>query len=201
MLVIGLTGSLGSGKSTVASLLAQQGAKVFNADRIVHQEMRHGGQCHQSVVKIFSRSILTGGQIDRKKLAHIVFKDRKKLRQLEKIMHPVVKKKMMEVISIYKKKLKSVVIVFDVPLLFESGLDSIVDQTIVVKANLKQQIQRTTMKLKITKAEALRRIRAQWPLKRKIRLADLIIDNSGALNQTKRQVKKSWEIILQRKKR
>lgn len=193
MYVIGLTGSLGSGKSTVAGMFTDLGAKVIDADKIAHQLMMPGAPCYQPVVKMFGSDILRGKRIDRKKVAECVFSDVKQLRRLERIIHPQVRKEILAKIKQYRSHKKKTVVVIDIPLLFETKLDSCVDMSIVVKANKAIHIARSTKLLGITKAEAERRTNAQMPLRKKIRLADMIIDNGKTLNQTNKQVKRIWE--------
>ena len=193
MHVIGLTGGLGSGKSTVAAMFSALGAKVLDADKIAHRQIRPDGPCFRSVIKLLGGSILTAGRIDRKKIAERVFKDKRLLRQLEGIIHPVVRDVLVMAIERFKKGRRFRAVVTDVPLLFEVGFDRHVDLAVVVYASRRQQITRAARMLNISKSEAIRRIRAQMPLRQKIRLADIIIDNSGTFNQTQKQVKQLWE--------
>ena len=193
MCVIGITGSLGTGKSTVARMFMDFGAKVLDADRIAHQQMLPGAVCFRPIVKTFGKDILTAGRIDRKKVAARVFLDIKQLRKLEQIVHPAVRKVIIAKIRQYKKNRRKSVMVIDIPLLFESKLNRYVDFTIVVKASRTKQILRATKNLGMTKVDALRHIRAQMPLRQKIRLADIIIDNDGSLIKTKKQVVQIWE--------
>jgi len=193
MCVIGITGSLGTGKSTVAKMFAELGAKVLDADRIAHQQMLPGAVCFRPIVNTFGKDILVAGRIDRKKISAHVFRNIKQLRKLEQIVHPAVRKVILTKIRHYKNHRRKRVVVVDIPLLFESKLNRYVDFIIVVKASRAKQILRATKKLGMTKIEALRRIRAQMPLRQKIRLADIIIDNDGALMKTKKQVVLIWE--------
>jgi len=193
MRVIGLTGSLGTGKTTVARMFANLGAEVLNADRIAHQQMTPKGACFKKVIRSLGKDILTAGRIDRKKVAVRVFSDVRQLRKLEQIIHPAVRNIIRGKIQQYKRRKGKVVVVVDVPLLFESKLSKDVDLSIVVKANKIMQIARVIKKLGMTRADAERRIKAQMPLQQKIRLADITIDNNGTLTNTKIQVKRIWE--------
>jgi dephospho-CoA kinase len=192
MVIIGITGSLATGKTTVASLFAENGSRVLNADIIAHRFMRKDEACYKPIIKNFSTAILTRGRIDHKKLAAIVFNDAYALKRLTKITHPLVIRHIRKKIKQFKKNKRNKAVVLDVPLLFESGLDAYVDVVIVVTAKKTQQIERIKKRLKISKSEALKRIKAQIPLTSKIRFADIIIDNSGNLNKTKRQVNLIW---------
>ncbi len=193
MHVIGITGSLGSGKSTVARMFADLGAKVIDADKIARQLIQPGAPCFKSVVKMFGEDVLRSGRIDRQQVALEVFRDLRKLHKLERIIHPFVRKHIQQKIRQYKKNKRNKVVVIDVPLLFEAKLNDCVDSAIVVKASKANSIVRATKLLGITKAEAKRRIKAQMPLRQKIRLADMIIDNDSKLKQTQKQVKQIWE--------
>ena len=201
MVVIGLTGSLGTGKSTVAGMFANFGAEVLDADAIAHQLIGPQGACTKSVVKIFGSSVLDGGNIDRRKLAGIVFHDPKKIKRLEGIIHPVVKKEISARLRKFERSNNVEVVILDVPLLFESRLDRLVDYTVVVKASRQNQIKRARRKFGMSRGEALRRIRNQMPLRDKIRRADIIIDNDGPLTKTKNQVIEIWQRIRQKKKK
>ncbi|HQP10475.1 MAG TPA: dephospho-CoA kinase [Candidatus Omnitrophota bacterium] len=193
MTVIGLTGSLGTGKSTVARMFKALGAHVLDADQIARQLMRPGAPCFMRIVKMFGKDIIASGRIDRKKLASRVFADARQRRRLEQIIHPKVRKIIVKKIREGKRDKSRRVIVIDVPLLFEAKLNRCVDHTIVVTAGRAEQIARAARNLGITKAEAKRRIKAQMPLRQKIRLADITIDNHGTFNQTQKQVKQIWE--------
>lgn len=197
-LIIGLTGGLAAGKTTVASMFAQLGARVVNADTIVHQLSAPGGSCFKAVVKAFSKDILRNGQIDRKKLAEIVFKDAKKLRQLEEILHPEVKEIIKKEIKRHRKSKRREIVILDVPLLFESKLERGVDYTVVVRAGRKIQLKRAAQNLGLTKSEALGRIKAQLPLGVKLSLADIIINNQGSKKQVQKEVEKVWQRLQSR---
>ncbi|HLF18046.1 MAG TPA: dephospho-CoA kinase [Candidatus Omnitrophota bacterium] len=191
MLIIGLTGSLATGKSSVAGIFRRKGAKVIDADRLAHRLLEPRGACYASVIRVFGKDILKGKRIDRKKLAGAVFNSKRKLKQLEAIVHPRVGQLIKEELKRYKNRAK--IVVLEVPLLFEAGLDRLADCVVVVKANQAIQLRRATRKLGISRAEALRRIKAQMPLRTKIRLADFIIDNNGTKNQTEKQVNALWQ--------
>ncbi len=152
----------------------------------------------KAVRKAFGNDIFPNGQIDRRKLAGIVFKDRKKLRQLEKILHPEVKKIIKEEIKRYRKSKKKGIVILDVPLLFEVGLEKNVDYIVVVKASRDVQLKRAAQNLWLTKSEALRRIKAQLPLGVKSRLADIIINNQGSKKQVEKEVEKVWQRLQSR---
>jgi dephospho-CoA kinase len=195
MVVIGVTGGLATGKSTVAGLFKKHGAKVLDADKIAHRLMKRGQPCFRPVVKRFGKDILTGGRIDRAKLSRIVFKDRTRLKALTRIVHPsVVREIRKEVIRVSRSRKQPVVI--DAPLLIEAGLDRIVDWLIVVKAPRQVQLKRAGTRGGMTPNEALCRISTQMPLKEKIKRADAVIDNGANLLKTEKQVEAIWQRIL-----
>ena len=199
MLVVGLTGSLSTGKSTVAALLKQKGARVLDADRMAHDVMTRR-PCLRKIVSVFGTEVLHKGKVDRRKIAAVVFNDQRKLNRLVKIIHPFVIKEMTKKVKACQRMKISSVVVLDVPLLFESGLHRLADVTVVVSAPQKQQIQRAMRRLKISKTEALARIKSQMPLHKKIQQADIIVDNSQNLNKTKKQVNDIWQKLWQKTK-
>ena len=199
MFIIGVTGSFGTGKTTVAKIFAGFGAKVIDADKIVHQLMRKGGPCYRPIVRLFGKEILTKGEIDRKKLATIVFNDPRRLKKLCNIIHPLVVKEIKKNISRFRKIKRIRAVIIDAPLLIEADLHKIVDYLVVVKANRKLQIKRILRRARITKGQIMKRIKSQLPMREKIRLADIIIDNRGNLTRTKNEVGKIWQRLSKRK--
>jgi dephospho-CoA kinase len=184
-IILGLTGSFGSGKTTVARIFESFGAKLIDADKIAHRVISPGSKAYKRIVATFGRGILKKNRaVDRKRLGRIVFSNKNLLKRLNNIIHP-------EVIRIIKKKIKvsnARVIVLDAPLLLEAGLKKIVDKLIVVKITKDQQIRRVQNKMRLSKTEILERIRFQIPLKVKARLADFVIDNSSTVEKTRKQL-------------
>ena len=195
MLVIGLTGGLGTGKSTVAAAFARQGAAIIDADAITRGLLGEKGKCLKKVAKVFPDAILNS-KLDRQALASIVFQNSRTLRKLTDIVYPQALKEVRKRISLYKNK---PLIVVDVPLLFESGWEKIVDTTVVVKANRAQQFDRLKAG-RLSRTDIARRLRLQMPLNEKIRRADIVIDNRGTLGETRAQVNAVVDRLLQRKK-
>lgn len=193
-IVVGLTGSFGSGKSTVAGILASYVARIIDADKIAHRCLRRQSNLYAKIVSAFGSEVIAKNkEIDRDKLGRIVFSDKKLLKKLNKIIHP-------EVIRITKKEINSAkkgVVILDAPLLLEAGLKNAVNKLIVVTIDRDTQIKRLLKKTRLSKAEILRRINSQMPLSAKARLADFIIDNSGSLQSTRKQVaqirRKLWK--------
>lgn len=198
MFIIGITGGLATGKSTVSRMFARLGAEIMDADLIVHDLIKPKGKCVAEISKIFGAAVISGGGVDRRALAGIVFNDTAKLRKLESILHPSVRLMIKERLKELKKKGFKGIVVLDVPLLFESGIAHDVDMTIVVKASRDIQIQRAVKNLNLTKKEALLRIRSQMLMREKVRLADVVIDNSRSKTETNKKVKQIW-LKVQRK--
>jgi dephospho-CoA kinase len=185
MQIIGLTGSLGTGKSTVAAMFARRGFKIIDADAITRELLEPGKKCVKKVAKIFPGVILNSNAINRSELAKIVFNHPRELQKLTDILFPEALKVVKSQLSRYKYES---FVILDAPLLFESGWDHITDTTIVVKARRAQQIERAQKRLGISRNDAMRRLRNQMPLKEKCDMADIIIDNSRDLVQTRKQV-------------
>jgi len=189
-LVIGLTGNFGSGKSTVARIFSAYGSKIIDADEIAHSCFSRKSKVYKKTISMFGAKILASNKnIDRQKLARIVFDDKKLLGKLNSMVHP-------EVIRIIKSKINSEkkgVIVLDAPLLLEAGLGNIVDRLLVVKVARDTRIKRLLRKMSLSRADIAKRIRFQIPDNAKARLADFIIDNNGSLAETRKQVK---ELIM-----
>lgn len=190
MTIIGLTGGFATGKSFVASVFASCGARVIDADRIAHRLVRRGTPLYRRILREFGRDILTrGGAIDRRKLAGVVFADRRKRRRLEKIVHPAVVREIRRRIAAARP---DDALVIDAPLLIEAGLAGLVDRLVVVTASRARQVERGVRKFGMTPAEARRRIAQQMPLARKARMADFVITNNGTKPETRRKARKVW---------
>jgi len=188
-IVLAVTGSLGSGKSSVARILKGLGLAVLDADAIAHDCIKPRKPAYRKIVSLFGKEVLKKDRsIDRSKLGKQVFRDGLLLKRLNSIVHPWV----IEVIKkeIRKARLRNKPIVLDVPLLVEAGLDRLVDKIIVVKASAETQLRRVAKKTKLSRREIKIRIKTQIPLRAKMRLADFIIDNSGTRESTRKQVEK-----------
>ncbi len=187
MLIIGLTGSFGSGKTTVAGMFKAQGARIIDADEVTYELLAPKGKGEKRVVKVFGHAILkTSNEIDRVALAKIVFQDPRELKKLTDILYPIGLKEIEKQIT---REKNTKLIVLDVPLLFESGWDKLADVTIVVQSNQNIQINRIQKRTGLSKADILRRIKCQMSFKEKLQRADIVIDNRGSKNQTHAQVK------------
>lgn len=176
---VGLTGGLGTGKSTVSRLLVSYGIPVLDADQIAKQVLEPGGAAYQSVITAFGPDIcLPSGEIDRKKLAEKVFGRPKELGRLENLIHPLVQ----EEVKKQKRWLEeqgTLWAVYDVPLLFEKQLQNQFDYIVVVSASVLQQIQRVKSRNGWTQEEIKRRLDSQMPMKDKEAQADYVLKNDA----------------------
>lgn len=191
--IIGVTGPIGAGKSTVIRILQELGADVIDADRVAHEVMAPGGAAYEAVVKAFGSDILTrDGHIDRARLARIVFGDPDALKRLESIVHPAV----FEEIKRRIEKSDRPVIALEAIKLLEAGLSiTICDQVWVVLAD--PQVQMARLKARgMDEEEARRRMAAQMSMEAYRRRADVVIDNSGSLEDLRRQVEAAWRHLM-----
>jgi dephospho-CoA kinase len=184
-IILGITGSVGTGKTTVAEFFRRYQAEVIDADKIARNLLVPGSGIYKKVIAVFGKGVLKkDGSIDRSKLSRVVFSNRALLNKLNKIVHPVVVKAIKRGIKTTRRN----IVILDVPLLFEAGLAGLADKVVVVKADRQAQLGRVLKKTSLSKKDILMRIKAQMPLPAKIRKADFVIDNSGTRNQTKKQV-------------
>jgi len=194
MLIIGITGSLGTGKTTVAKIFKGLGAIVLDADEIAHRLIEPNTPAWNKIVGYFGEDILRkDGRINRRALAKDVFSERRRLDKLCGIIHPLVYKEIGRRVKEIKRSSPDAVVALDIPLLLESGGRSKVDKLVVVTAGREAQIKRAAVKFGLTRKEALRRIDAQMPLSEKERAADFVIDNKGSLSATERQAVEIWK--------
>jgi len=188
--LIGLTGNIATGKSAVLRMLKRLGAKVIDADALVHRLMAEGTPVWQAILDEFGEGILgPEGKIDRGKLGAIVFADAEALKRLEAIVHPAVTARLDELIH----QATEPVVVVEAIKLIEAGWHRTCDALWVVTCPKEQQLERLLRRRKLSREEALLRIEAQPPQEDKVALADVVIDNSGSLEEIREQVEKEWE--------
>lgn len=188
--IIGLTGGIACGKSTVSRYLAQKGAQIVDADQIAHELSEPNGALYEAYQKHWGKQILLAdGTLNRRKVGQLAFANAQEKNWLNHTAHPVIKEAIERKIS----AIKSGVIILDVPLLFEAGWDKITDRNCVVFVTREIQLQRLIARNGYTRQEALNRINAQMPLNEKKRRADWLIDNSGSLEETYRQADTLWQ--------
>lgn len=199
MIVIGLTGGLASGKTSIARMFAGLGAKILDADLIAHRALYKNTISYQQVVKKFSKRILNAdGSINRRKLAFLAFSSDKNQRQLCSIIHPWVFEYIRKKIKKFKKDKTAKVIIIEAVLLIESGFYKDMDQIMLVKSTAGQQIERAVLNRKMTKLQVKRRMNFQLSFAQKRKYADYIINNGGTLKDTGKSVKKIWESIARK---
>ncbi|AGA69098.1 dephospho-CoA kinase [Desulfitobacterium dichloroeliminans LMG P-21439] len=195
MFVIGLTGGIGSGKSTVSRWLSEHGIPIIDADQTVH-ELYDAPETIAAIAAAFGHGIVTDeGRINRRALGSIVFADDFALRQLEQILHPLVRRDMLkqqETIALAGQK----VCIWDVPLLFEAGFHEHMDEIWVVWVPADTQKERVMRRDAFTLGEVELRMQAQFSLDEKRKKADVVIDNSGNWQQTELQLRKEMERII-----
>ena len=191
--VIGLTGNIGTGKSTVLEILYQFGAHTIDADKIAHQVIQPGGRAYDAIVATFSGEILDQeGFIDRTMLGQIVFEDPDQLQVLERIVHPAV----FEQIGAELAEATEAVIVIEAIKLLEAGMAiTLCDQVWVVTTDEEQQVQRLMESRKMSRDAAEARMTSQSPQAFKISQADVVLDNNGSLDALTTQVKKAWNAL------
>jgi dephospho-CoA kinase len=188
--LIGLTGNIATGKSAVLNMLRRLGARVIDADTLVHHLMVEGTPVWQAVLDEFGEVILgPEGEIDRGKLGAVVFADAGALKKLEAIVHPAVTARVDELI----RQAAEPVVVVEAIKLIEAGWHRTYDALWVVTCPREQQLERLMRVRKLSREEALLRIEAQPPQEDKVALADVVIDNSGSLKETREQVERAWE--------
>ena len=186
--IIGITGSLATGKTLVTDMLVSLGAERIDADKIAHTLLKEDDELKNELINLFREDITSGDEIDREKIREVVFSDRAKLEEISKVMHP-------KIIEIIKKEAESSsreVVVIDAPLLIEAGLHDYVDVVVVVAASEETQVKRA-LERGLSEEEARRIIKNQMPLEEKKKFADYVIDNDDKKEKVKEGVKKIWQ--------
>jgi dephospho-CoA kinase len=196
VLLVGLTGGIGSGKSTVAEMLRKRGAVVVDADELAREAVAKGTPGYERVLGEFGRELLRpDGDLNRERLAEIVFADEKRRRDLESIVHPEVQRRIAGVVREHADS--SDVLVLDSPLLIETGSHEFVDVVVLVVADTETQTARLAAR-GMSVEDASDRIDAQLDLGEKAKVADVLIDNGGSLGELELQVDRLWRDIHRR---
>ena len=192
MKVIGVTGGIGSGKSTVSELLAELGAVIIDADEVGHEALKPDTEVWREVVAAFGRQIVTPeGDIDRAKLGEIVFGNPESLSRLNQIMHPRMYDMVKAKLEGYRRQGVAVV-VLEAPLLIEANWTSLVDEVWVTVAAEATVLRRIKEKFGLSEGESLARIRCQLPSEERAKHADVIIDTDCGLDELKAKVRELW---------
>jgi dephospho-CoA kinase len=196
-LLVGLTGGIASGKSTVSRQLAALGCRVIDADALAREVVEPGRPAWARIVEEFGREVLRpDGQLDRKRLGGLVFADPARRRALEAVTHPAILARRQEILAAWTAEGFDGVVVQDTPLLFEVGAAAHMDRVVVVHADRATQIRRLCDRDGLDRAEAERRVASQMPLDAKARLAHYVIDNAGTPPETEAQVRAVHAALL-----
>ena len=211
MIVIGVTGGVGTGKTTVANMMKRLGAVVLDADVIAHQVMEPKRLAWREIVKAFGKGVLNDDQtVNRRRLAALIFRDEALRRRLERIIHPRVLRQIKSRLRRLRRPSTSQVrvegrrsrrtraVVLDIPLLVETGAQNLVDALVVVTAPPEVQRRRLKDKFGWTDEETRARIDAQWDLAAKAALADAVVDNADGVETTRTQVRRLWNRLVPR---
>ncbi len=194
--IIGLTGSIASGKSTIAGMLKKLGLPIVDADLVARQVVEVGSPTLAKIAEAFGEDVLLPtGEMDRAKVGAIIFNDEQKRLQLNSIIHPAIRTEMIRQRDAYVAEGKHVVM--DIPLLFESKLQHFVEKILVVTVSPEVQLQRLMERNELSREEAQARISSQLPLKEKEEGADAVIYNNGTIEQSKQQlldILRNWDI-------
>jgi len=193
MKVIGLTGGIGSGKSTVSRFLAELGAVIIDADKIGHEALGTSSEVRRELLATFGWQIMTPkGEVDRKKLGEIVFDDPESLARLNQIMHPRMYDMVKTGLEEYRRR-GVVVVVLEAPLLIEADWTSLVDEVWVTVADESTVLKRVKEKFGLSERGCLARIRCQLPSEERAKHADVVIDTDCSLDELKAKVKELWQ--------
>ncbi len=200
-LIVGLTGGIACGKTTVANSLAQHGADVIDLDKMGHKLLLRGSPVYDQIVKAFGVEVLDeSGDISRSKLGKVVFNTPEKLHKLNQITHPpIIKQSLAEAQRLVELDAERVVII-DSPLLIEAGLQEMVGVVVVVVSDEKTQLERILkrsieQKRPLNEADAVARIHSQMPLAQKIKYADFVVENDESLIELEEKVAKLWKLL------
>lgn len=197
-MIIGLTGSIASGKSTVANMLKDYGLPIVDADVVARLVVEPGTPTLQKIVEAFGEEALTeGGSMNRQKIGSIIFNDKDKRKQLNSIIHPAIRQEMLRQRDAYLEN-GSKTVIMDIPLLFESQLQHFVEKILVVSVSEETQLNRLMERNQLTEEEASARIASQLPLSVKEQGADAVINNNGTVEETAKQLEdilRKWNVI------
>jgi dephospho-CoA kinase len=191
MRVIALTGGIGCGKSLAAQYFAELGAMVIDADQLARASIERGSQGFDEVVSFFGDSILNNGDIDRRALGELIFKDAEAKRKLESIVHPFVRREFEEAVASLKS---DEVLVYEIPLLVETGAQDRFDIVVTVESDLENRVARLRQRgMHISEIEG--RIAAQATREQRVEVADFLIENDGSEDELLRQVENIWDSL------
>ena len=197
--IVGITGGIACGKTTVSALLTEKGAIPINADEIGHQLLKADSPVIDELTEAFGQGILdTSGDVSREKLGAIVFKDKAARERLNSILHPLIIQRSRAQARQLVTEDPTCVVLLDAPLLIEAGAYDTVDLIVVVTASPETQLRRTLERSiaqgrPLTETEGQARIDSQMPVSEKVKYADVVIENEGTLEELRKQVDALWE--------
>lgn len=198
MLNVGLTGGIACGKSTVAQMFVRLGGHLIDFDKLAHEVQEPEKPAWQKIVQYFGEGILLPDKtIDRNRLGGIVFDDSKKLAELNRIVHPQVYQEWLLRLEKIGKEEKHAIVLSDVPLLFEGGMQHLFDLTVLVLTSPEDQISRLIARNGISHDEAQKRLKSQMPICQKVELASIIIGNQESISETEKKVREIWRELKQ----
>ncbi len=193
-LILGITGNIASGKSTIAGAFVKLGAAMVDADLLAREVVAPGSPVLQQLVERFGADVLLGnGELDRERLGQLVFADPAARRELNRIMHPAIAKLATARLQKLKRTSGIPLVVYEAPLLFEAKAENRVDKVLVVKIDPQVQLERLMQRDDLDETSARQRIKAQMPQDEKLVRADFVIDNSGTLAAALQQVEECWQ--------
>ncbi|NBD27007.1 dephospho-CoA kinase [Paenibacillus glycinis] len=191
---LGLTGGIACGKSTVSAMLVARGAKLVDADQAAREVVLPGEPALEAIAAEFGQAVLNeDGTMNRAEVGKLVFNDRDRLNVLESILHPAIRNRMWTQIRAHEAEDPAQLIIADIPLLYETGQADLYDAVMVVYAPKTVQAERLMTRNGLTREQAEQRIDLQMDIEQKRSLADVVIDNSGTLDDTKQQVERFWQ--------
>ena len=197
MLLVGLTGNIGSGKSTVAQMLSERGATIIDADVLARRAVELGTPAFEKIVARWGRDVLSAdGHLDRAALRRLVFSDNAQLEELNQIVHPEVERLRSRLVEQARRRGDRLV-VCDIPLLFERHMTDRFDRIILVDGHRAVRLERLVKDRGLNETEAMDMIAAQMPAELKRARADFLIENDGTLTQLERRVQDVWSALLQ----
>ena len=196
--IIGLTGGIVSGKTSVAIKFRELGAKIIDADKIAREIVQPGEAAWKKIVHYFGHAVLLdNNQINRAKLAKIVFNNPQAMAELNKITHPIIIDHIkIKIAELKRNNMNKTVCIVDAPLIYETGIERLMDKIIVVYISKSEQINRLIKRDKMTREEAVKKIESQISIEKKREWADYIIDNQSSFEETEQQIKKIWHDIF-----
>lgn len=193
MKIIGLTGGIACGKTTLAEMFKEYGASIIDADKISRQLTLPGGEALGGIREVFGDFVFTpDGMLNREVLAEIVFQSDEERRKLNDVMHPLIMRRVKEKIEVCRK-MGALVVILDVPLLFEVGVDELADVTICASSPQEVQIRRLRTRSGLNEEQSMRRIHSQMPLAEKEKLADMVINTDCSEQELRHQVQKLYQ--------